>query len=100
MSKKQKTDKKTNESEKAVRVVRQGLAFLITLFIAALLVLIFEIGQGFWSIWMIEHRTQIIGVILLALFFLLLWSPIMVEVTSNPRPLSGPGKNPKGPNLP
>jgi hypothetical protein len=100
MSKTQRIHKKADKSEKNIRVVKQGLGLLITSLIVAAFVLIFEIGKGFWLTWVIENRTQLIGVTLLALFFLILCSPIMVEFTSNPRPLSGPGKNPKGPNLP
>jgi hypothetical protein len=51
-------------------------------------------------VWMIAHRTQIIGILLLILFIMILVSPVLIEANSNPRTLSGPGKNPKGPNLP
>jgi hypothetical protein len=100
MSEKQRIHKQPSEVQKLVRVAKWRLTFTITSLIVIAFVLIFRIGEGFWLIWVIEKRTQIIGGILLALFFLLLWYPIMVEVTSNPRPLSGPGKNPKGPNWP
>jgi uncharacterized RDD family membrane protein YckC len=98
MPKKQRVHKQPSEGQKLVRVAKRGSALIIVSLIAIAFVLIFRIGEGL--MWVIEKRTQIIGVVLLALFFLLLWYPIMIEVTSNPRPLSGPGKNPKGPNLP
>jgi hypothetical protein len=59
----------------------------------------FSIGRDLWPIWLIAHRKQIVGILLLAVIFLILLSPILVEATSNTRTLSGPGKNPKGPRL-
>jgi hypothetical protein len=100
MSKKQRIPERPNGIEKLVRWVKRVLAFLITLLAAALLVLVLEIGKGSWSIWMTDYRTQIIAGLLLGLGFLLLWYPVMIEVTRHTRPLSGPGKNPENPNYP
>lgn len=67
--------------------------------IAILLVLLFQVGEVWWPIWMIGHRTQIEGIFVLAIVLLMLVSPVIVEANSNPRVLSGPGKNPEGPRL-
>ena len=81
------------------RTVKQRLVLLIGFLIAFLLGLIFRVGEVWWPAWMSGHRTQIEGIIVLAVICLILLSPIMVEATSNTRTLSGPGKNPKGPRL-
>jgi len=81
------------------RTVKQRLLLLIGFLIAFLLVLIFKVGEVWWPAWMSGHRTQIEGIIVLAVLCLILLFPIMVEASSNTRTLSGPGKNPKGPRL-
>ncbi len=77
-----------------VRTIKRRLILGISLLIAAALVLCFKAGQDLWPAWLIEWRTQIIGAILSIVFFLIVLSPVIVEVSSNPRPLSGPGRNP------
>lgn len=73
------------------------LTLWITFFGAIALALIFRVGEAWWSLWMVSHRTQLIGLVLFILLFLIALSPLFVEANTNPRPLSGPGKNPKGP---
>ena len=81
------------------RRVKRRLASLIAVLIAILLVLILGLGKGQWPGWLIDHRTQVEGVIALGVILLLLLSPLIIESSSNPRALSGPGKNPEGPRL-
>lgn len=69
---------------------------LVIVFLAAIaLGLAFKLGQAVWPAWMIAYRTQLIGVVLLFLLATIVASPIIVEVNSNPRHLSGPGHNPE-----
>ena len=82
------------------RTVKRYLTSLITLLSIVLLVLIFGVGKSWWTTWMIGHRTQVEGIILLAIISLILLSPIIIEASSNPRELSGPGKNPENPHWP
>jgi hypothetical protein len=77
------------ERKRIARIVKQRLGFLIALLTVVALVLIFRIEEGSWPIWIIEHRRQILGADLLALALLALWSPIMIEASSNSRVLSG-----------
>lgn len=90
--------RKEHQSSKQIA---QTLKWRLTIFIAFLIVLLlslmFKIGEVWWPAWMVGHRTQIEGIILLAIISFILFSPIVVEAGSNPRTLSGPGKNPKGP---
>ena len=95
MSKRQRHLHDRGHKEKIARAAKQRLATLITVLIAILLALIFGVGQVLWSAWIIEHRSQIIGVISLAILVVIVSSPIIVEVNTNPRHLSGPGKDPR-----
>ena len=79
--------------------MKQRLVFVIAILSIILLVLIFRVGEVLWLGWMIAYRKQIIGLILFIILFLFFLSPIIIEADSNPRALSGPGKNPKGPRL-
>lgn len=85
--------------QQIARAAKKRLTLLIAVLTAILLALIFKVGQGWWPAWMILHRGQIEGMILLAIVLLILLSPIIVEASSNPRALSGPGKYPGGPRV-
>jgi len=74
---------------------KRGIALFVSLLMTPCLILIFNIGESFYPSWLITHRTQIIGALLLAIIVVIVSSPLIIEVNSNPRPLSGPGKNPK-----
>jgi hypothetical protein len=63
-------------------------------------IVIFGVGKSLWPPWMVEYQSRIIGILLLLLFFIVIASPLMVEVTGNPRLLSAPGRSPKTPNPP
>jgi len=91
-----------NERESSRRIaqaIKQRLVLLTVFLSAILLVLIFRVGEAWWPVWMIEHQRQIIGILLLGIICVIVSSPIIIEADSNPRALSGPGKNPKGPRL-
>ncbi len=91
---------KNREGKKEIaRAVKRRLTFLIAFLIAILLLLLFRVGAASWPAWMDIHQTQIEGIIALAVILLILLSPIIAEVSSSPRGLSGPGKNPEGPRL-
>jgi hypothetical protein len=79
--------------------VKQRLAVLIGFLIVILLVLLLRLGEGWWPAWLIAYRTQTEAAVALAVILLILLSPVLVEASSNPRVLSGPGKNPEGPRL-
>ena len=78
-----------------IRITKKKLVLSIMFLVSTSLVLGLRVGEVLWPLWIVDHRTQIIGVVLLAVFLLTLLSPIIVEVNSNPRTLSGPGKNPR-----
>jgi len=99
MSKKQKHPKDAELRKQIARTVKRRLAALIAFLLVSLLVLLLKVGAGWWPGWIIEHRAQIEGMLSLAIILLILLSPILVEASSNPRTLSGPGKNPEGPRL-
>ncbi|NOT03455.1 MAG: hypothetical protein HOP27_02530 [Anaerolineales bacterium] len=82
------------DRKQIIRITKQNLVLSIIFLASICLVLGLRVGEALWPLWIVVHRTQIIGVILLAEFLLILLSPIIVEVNSNPRTLSGPGKNP------
>ena len=86
---------KREDRKQIARITKRNLSLVITFLAALSLMLVLRVGEVLWPMWMVDHQTQIMGIILLALFFLTLLSPIIIEVNSNPRTLSGLGKNPK-----
>ena len=81
------------------RTVKRRLILLIALLLVILLAILLGIGDVWWPRWMIEYRTSLVGILLLAVICIIFASPLIIEADSNPRALSGPGKNPKGPRL-
>jgi hypothetical protein len=90
---------KPDGKRRITRAIKQRLVLLIGFLTAILLVLLFGVGEAWWPGWMVAHQKQIIGIVLLAIICVLALSPIIIEADSDPRALSGPGKNPKGPRL-
>lgn len=99
MSKILRRFKKLDDRKQIAQTVKQRLALFIASLIAIIFILLFWVGKVLWPVWLTEYRSSIIGFILFIVIFLILLSPIIIEATSNPRALSGPGKNPKGPRL-
>jgi hypothetical protein len=87
-----------HQRHEAVKQVAQttkvGLASAITFLLAIILVLVFRIFDFLWPAGIVEYRNQIAGVLAFILAILIVLSPVIIEVNSRPRPLSGPGKNP------
>ena len=77
------------------RRTKQYLALFVVFLIAIVLALAITVGEAVWPAWLIEHRTQIIGIGLLAILITICLSPVIIEANSNPHHLSGPGKNPE-----
>jgi hypothetical protein len=75
--------------------MKRRLTWLLAFLVIILLALMRGVGEIWWPRWMIDHQNQIEGILGLAVICLLLTSPIIIEADSNPRALSGPGKNPK-----
>ena len=99
MSKIRRRYKELEDREKIAELVKRRLVVLISFLIAILLVMIFRVGEALWPLWLVEHQSRVVAILLLVIICSILLSPIMIEATSNTRTLSGPGKNPKGPNL-
>jgi hypothetical protein len=94
MSKQRRPRKELEDRKQTAQAVKQRLVILISSLNVILLVMIFRVGEALWPVWMVEHRTRIVAIMLLAIIFLILLSPIIIEFSKNPRALSGPGKNP------
>jgi hypothetical protein len=94
MFKKRERSKERENRNQIARTIKQRLVLLISFLGTTLLVLIFRVGEVLWPLWTVEHRLRIVAIILLAVIFLILLSPIIIEFSKNPRALSGPGKNP------
>jgi hypothetical protein len=90
-----KHHKKPKERNQIARTTRSWLILLISFLSAIALLFIFKVGVGQWAHWMVEYRSAIIGIILFIVVVLIASSPVIIEVNSNSRPLSGPGHNPK-----
>jgi len=91
--------KKRGDEKKIIRTLKRRLLFLIISLIAIILALAFKVGASLWPVWMIENRTQLAAFTTFILLFSILFSPIIIETETDPRPLSRPGHNPKGPPL-
>ena len=70
---------------------------LIALLALPALMLMFNLGQDAWPLWLLKNRSKLIGFLLFGVFILTLLSPIIIEFNVNPRPLSGPGRDPRMP---
>ena len=81
--------------DEIARKTKQGIVLLLLFLSIPCAFLIFKIGESFYSAWLIENRAQSIGILLFAITIVSVSLPLIIEVNSNPRPLSGPGKNPK-----
>jgi len=87
-----------NETREQIAEITRWRLLLSSAFLAVIcLVLGLRVGEEVWPLWMSDHRKQILGFVLLIVVYLTLLSPLIVEVNSNPRHLSGPGKDPRGP---
>jgi len=89
-------DKIIETKNKTAKKTRKGIFLLLSFLIAPCVILIFKIGESFYSSWLITHRTQIIGILIFVIIIVAISSPLIVEVNSNSRPLSGPGDRPSG----
>jgi len=95
MSKKHKQHKVSENKQKIARITKKRLIVLIGSLVAAWAFCVFQSGVDSWPIWMIDLRRVFIAILGFIIIFLILMSPIIVVTESDPRPLSGPGKNPQ-----
>lgn len=95
MPKKRKQPKLSDKKQYIARVTKKRLTILIISLLVALAFFIFKPGENFWPEWMVYERKVFIAILGIITIFLILMSPIIVITESDPRPLSGPGKNPK-----
>ena len=95
MSKKRKQRNVSESKRQIARITKKRLIVLIGSLLAAWTFCVFQPGVDSWSIWMIDLRRVFIAILGFTIIFLILMSPIIVVAESDPRPLSGPGKNPQ-----
>lgn len=79
----------------AQKTTRRIILLVLSLVVPCI-ILMLKIGESFYSPWIIAHRIPIIGILLLSIVVVTIFSPLLIEVNSNPRPLSGPGDRPSG----
>jgi predicted RND superfamily exporter protein len=84
------------DKKQIAKVTKRWLSLLISILTAILAFLSFRIGELWWPAWLSDCRGIFIGVILVILIFSTFMAPVIIEATSDPRPLSGPGKRPMG----
>jgi hypothetical protein len=93
--KKLKDKKREIEGKKRIaRITKQTLFLLIALLSAIVIALMFRVGEVLWATWIIEYRIQIMSVAVFILIFLMLWSPVIIEVNRDPKTLSVPENTP------
>ncbi len=94
MSKKHRHSRVREDTKQKVRTTKRRLILVIGVLAAVLALLIFRAGAAWWPAWLVNSRVLIMGILGFLVLFLGLLSPIIIEVSRNPRTLSGPGKNP------
>ncbi len=77
------------------QITQRRIIYLFILLLAIILILALRVGEIWWATWMVENRTKFIGILILAELVLGFSAPIIIEANSNPRTLTGPGKNPQ-----
>jgi hypothetical protein len=92
---KQKDSQEPESKQQIALATKQKLILTITILIAILAVLLFKVGGVWWPVWLVESQKALIAILVFLVIFFTLLSPIIIAFTSEPRPLSGPGKNPK-----
>lgn len=80
--------------ERTAQRVTRRLLFWIAFLLITSAALLFRVGQDLWPMWIVEYRTRLAALFLLIAIGSLLLSPLILEYSKHPRPLSGPGKNP------
>jgi hypothetical protein len=50
-----------------------------------------QVGWQLWPGWLLHNRGLVMGIGIVAVIFIAMFAPLMVEVSVDPRPLSGPG---------
>ncbi len=93
MSHKQLNNRK--QVERLSRRMTYILAAVIGALVLLCLVLGFKLGYELWPAWLVDNRGVFMGLLGLAILALAVFSPAIIAIDSNPRPLSGPGKNPE-----
>lgn len=83
------------EKQRIIRVTKRRLIALVAFLSALALPLLFKLGEDGWPLFLIQYRGVILSFLLFAIFAIIAISPLIIEVNSNPRPLSGPGKDPR-----
>jgi hypothetical protein len=86
---KQKKDKSLT-----AQTLKKRLVVLISLLSVSIAVLMFRVGENLWPVWIVDARSRIIGILILALVLAVLLSPLILESQRRPREFPGPGKNP------
>ncbi|MBK9926599.1 MAG: hypothetical protein IPP66_15090 [Anaerolineales bacterium] len=97
MPKAQKHPKNQISKQQIIQATKRKIFFFITTLLTVLLVLIFRIGEALWLTWIIQYRKPIIGIVSFITLYVFFSAPVVIEANSNPRTLSGPGKNPRNP---
>ena len=95
MSKNRKKRKVFDSKQQLARITKKRLTVLITSLLVAVAFFILKPASDSWPVWMIDIREGFIAIVGFITILLILMSPIIVVTESDPRPLSGPGKNPK-----
>jgi hypothetical protein len=86
----------SKESKKRIaRATKRKMVALISSLTAIDALLILRVAQDFWPMWLMESQAKITGLLSLFIIFLICLAPIIIEFNSDPRPLSGPGKDPR-----
>jgi hypothetical protein len=81
--------------QKIVRATKRKLIGLIAFLSALALPLAFKWGETSWPLFLIEYRGVFLSFLMFALLATIAISPLIIEVNSNSRPLSGPGHDPR-----
>ncbi len=78
-----------------VRTTKRWLVGIL-IFLAGLIAFFaLKVGINFWPDGLVHYRPVILACLTYFELFLGLMTPVIITYTKDPRPLSGPGKNPE-----
>jgi len=85
------------ERQSRVRQIRRRVFAVVSLLIALMVALSLPgVQRALFPGWLIEIWGRVIAVVAVLAIGTILLLPVMIEANLNPRPLSGPGRVPRG----
>lgn len=76
------------------KITKRRLFVLISVLSVLAIVVRFGLGVVYWPLWLVQYQNVIAGILLFVVVFFALLSPLLIEYSKDPRPLSGSNRPP------